>query len=959
MANQSLSLKIKGLYTDPNNFSEVPDGALSIADNIDITKDSVAESRRGQTFYSAALSAPPDRFFNYRSAIIAHYGSKLAYDSNNSGSFVEYAGSYEQPEAGYRMRAVENNRNLYFNTSLGVYKLDSLTATPIEAGAPRGLDGTAAPAGGSGWLSTACQLAYRVLWGYRDRNNNLILGAPSQRIIAVYNGGGGSTNIELNLTIPAGVTDGYIYQVYRSPKSASDTEVPNDELRLVYEANPTSAQIAAKALTFTDVTPESLEGAFLYTSPSQEGIANANETPPFCKDIAVFKGHTFYANTRSKQRATVTLVGVNVDSTTFGYYSSNATATDTSNVLTGITSTTNIRLGMRVTHSNFPGGTVVTEIISGTSVRVSASATSSGTVATEFQDRLTIGPLNLWCGSVENIAINQFKVDVSGSSAANIASTALSIVRVTNRSTTNTTIYAYYLSGYLDLPGQILFEERGVGGSVSALTSTAGGSFNPTLPERRSATAVSVANPTVITSAGHGLTTGDQVTIYSSNSTPSVNGTYTVTVLSSSTFTIPVAVTVAGTTAFFNNTTEFIGTDNEERPNRVMFSKLQQPESVPLFSFVDVGSRNAPIRRAVALRDSVFLFKDDGIFRITGEDVNSFRVSLFDNTATLKAPESAVPFNNQVFLLSDQGVAAVSDNGVQVLSRPIESTLLQLSSSGYANFETATFAVAYESSRQYILFTVSEESDTYATQAFVYNSFTNSWTRWVMPRSAGFINQRDNKLYSGHPVNNRIYKERKEFTLEDYADESYTVTVTAASGSTVTLASVAGVAVGSTFRQGILEAQVTAIDGLDVTLSDGTDWVAGSAEVFTPIPVRLAFVPLDASNPGVVKQFRELTFTFRSAAFASASLSYTTNFTSFPSSSHISPIGTGPWGGFPWGAVAWGGGLGGQQAIRTFIPLQCQRAHWITVSIGIEQAFNSFSFTGLSLIYNKVGERFR
>ena len=56
-----------------------------------------------------------------------------------------------------------------------------------------------------------------------------------------------------------------------------------------------------------------------------------------------------------------------------------------------------------------------------------------------------------------------------------------------------------------------------------------------------------LANPTVITTERHHLTTGDSVTITGSNSTPAINATYTVTVLSATTFSVPVNVTTAGT----------------------------------------------------------------------------------------------------------------------------------------------------------------------------------------------------------------------------------------------------------------------------------------------------------------------------------------------------------------------------------------------------------------------------
>ena len=60
---------------------------------------------------------------------------------------------------------------------------------------------------------------------------------------------------------------------------------------------------------------------------------------------------------------------------------------------------------------------------------------------------------------------------------------------------------------------------------------------------------VSVANPTVITSVGHGLNTGDSIYISGVTGGTSINGTYTVTKLTNDTFTITVNVTTAPTAA--------------------------------------------------------------------------------------------------------------------------------------------------------------------------------------------------------------------------------------------------------------------------------------------------------------------------------------------------------------------------------------------------------------------------
>lgn len=81
---------------------------------------------------------------------------------------------------------------------------------------------------------------------------------------------------------------------------------------------------------------------------------------------------------------------------------------------------------------------------------------------------------------------------------------------------------------------------------------------------RQTATAItasSLANPTVITAAGHGITDQDTVVITGdTTATPAINGTYTATVLTDDTFTIPVNVTVAGTDGTVTADTDYSAT---------------------------------------------------------------------------------------------------------------------------------------------------------------------------------------------------------------------------------------------------------------------------------------------------------------------------------------------------------------------------------------------------------------
>jgi hypothetical protein len=885
---QSLNLKIKGLFLNPNDLSEVPPGALVVADNIVIDKESIAESRRGHKTYGNVLPTSTgeiNKLFNYKNSLVCHYNNKLAYDSDNSGTWVDYSGTYSAPDAGFKIRSVEANRNFFLTTSGGVFKLDSITATPKISGAVKALDGYGSITGTVGFMSTNTQVSYRVVWGYQDVNHNLILGAPSQRII-VSNSSGGTRDVSLTFTIPSNITTDWFYQIYRSGESTSSTDEPNDEMQLVIEDNPTAGQISALSITVIDSTPNSLKGAILYTSPSQEGIANANEAPPFCKDLEVFKDHIFYANVKSKHRMYLNLVSV--DSPTFGYYVDSSTGTASgSPILSTIADITKIRVGMRIVGTGIPSGTTVLNIRTSTSLTMSANATATASVSVEFQDRVTIAGVDYFGGSTQIIADRQFQVYSASTPAENIADTALDLIEVINKS--STTIYAYYISGFTDLPGKILLEEKGLGGNTFYATSTYGRSFSPILP-------------------------------------------------------------LSGST---------IDSDNEEKINRIFISKTKQPEAVPLYSYIDIGSADDAIKRIVSSRDTLFVFKKEGIYRITGEDYNTFRVTLLDNTTSIVAPETAVAFNSQVMIFSDQGVAAISDSGVQILSRPIESTLLQLSSEQYTNFEKISFAIGYESSRQYILFTGTDKSDTFATQAFVYNSFTNSWTRWVLSRTCGLISKRDNKMYTGHPTNDFIYQERKNFNLTDFADEEYPVTIVSASTLYVTVASITNIKVGMSLKQVNSTVVVQAINGLILTVDKDVNWVAGDAAIYTPISTKLQYVPCDIDNPGILKHFKEITMLFKDAAFNKVDVGFNTNFSGNDELVTVVSQAVGAFGSFPFGKLPFGGGIGGQQAIRTFIPLEKQRGHWLNVSVYGSQAFTSFSLAGISLIYDPMSERFK
>lgn len=840
---ETLTVKIKGRYTHPNTLSEVPTGALSEARNVVIDEESIAAPRRGLDRESYAFSATSthraNKVFEYEDAKVVHYSTaSLAYD--NGSSYSTYSGSYTPPDSSTPVRSAQSNENFYFTTDAGVYKLDSKTGTPQLSGAPKGLTLEAAAAGaGSGFLSTGNNVAYRLVWGYTDANNNLILGAPSERVVVAYSGATGSSDdVDVTVTIPDTVTTSFIYQLYRSSQVATGT-TPSDEMYLVYEDSPTSGEITAGTLTITDETPDSLVGATLYTSPSQETIANANEVPPFAKDVAVFKDHMWFANTKNKHRLYLTLLSAD-----------------------------------------------------GTSTSPSTSL--------KYDDVVTINGVAYTGKSATTVGSNQFKVFSAGTVAQNIEDTAKELCKVINQSASNTgddAIYAYYVSAENDTPGQILLESRNVGGSQFTVT------FTPQ---------VSGASP------------WDPRLPTSGSTVASANDTY---------------------------------------KNGLSFSKLQQPEAVPLPNQFRVGSADDDILRILPLRDSLFVLTEGGVYRVTGEDAGSFRVDLFDNTAKMIGPETAVVLNNAIYFLSDQGVVQCTETGISVVSRPIEIDFIELIGEARSAVIAYGFAVGYETERKYILGVPSSSSDTESNLYHVYNTFTNTWTKWDgFNAKCGFVDPTNDKLYIGDAGSNYLLEERKSFSDTDYGDFNVSVTLSSVDNDALTLVSTQAdsIAKGDVIYQSdSVWAIVSAVDSVTgiCTMEFNGGLVDGAATVYSAIDCQLKFVPLHGGDPSELKHFREAAFLFKQNFSVDCTFSFESDFSADKESLTVTGNAYGNWGFFTWGEIPWGG-IRNRKPFRRVIPRNKQRCTQLIAEFEHRIGFSAFKLNGMATQYEKVSERF-
>lgn len=803
-----------------------------------------------------------------------------------------------------------------------------------------------------------------------------------------------TATVILTITIPQDITTDYFVQIYRSdlaiatgPSVLSDV-IPNDELKLVYEAFPTAAELAAHIMVVEDITPDAFRGANLYTNPvTGEGILQANDLPPFALDINRFKNVIFYANTKTRHRMSLNLLGVSKMITDYdnGIIPTitiiNGSGTQTYRFIEGVaevqTITTNAggtlvntanpasywllnsanntdlyyvwyqigsstdpmisgRVGIEVValagdtaieiaektrdaislvlfdfsatsltnvvtvYNNDVGYTDVAKdgtsgfafsvITQGQGEKVSqeidtfttvadvagslagkyftintafnlqqnyvwfkvngvgidpapankvgilvnlTTNDSASTVATKIADvlnatnnydttavgnTLTItnhafGPANDATVATSGFSLTitqQGALDVLLSTLASasraVDETARSLVHVINLNLTEV-VYAYYLSGSQDVPGKILLEGRSLNVSkfyVLGNNSDTGVSFSPDISPTIFINGISAANPTVITtSTPHGLINKDQIVITKSNSTPSIDGLWEITYISPTTFSIPISVTNAGTDGSLINAVSAQFSQDEEKRNRIYYSKFLQPEAVPLVNTIDVGATDKAILRIFPLRDTLFVLKEDGLFRISGE-VAPFPLSLFDTSCILLAPDSVSVSNNVIYAWTQQGISAITESGViPSVTRPIDTDILRIASSDFTNFKTATWGLGYESDNSYTVFTTKNTNDTVATIAYRYSNLTSSWTTFDKTDTCGIVNFADDKEYFGCGDRNFIEQERKNFTRLDYADREINSTIDPNNylGNVIKLSSVSDLTLGDVLVQ--------------------------------------------------------------------------------------------------------------------------------------------------------------
>lgn len=811
----------RGLWNSPSSLVAAPPGSAQVADEVVVDQPGEYTTRHG--FERLPAGIPGDwevtAWTTYQGAIIAHAVNNTLY-RYVSGTWTAFPGTYLPPTPGAaadgspllgRVSFFETQQTLYFTTAAGVYRLESVTGTPQLAGVVQALPGIPSVYAAGQALSVNSATAYRYVWGRRGANGRVMLGAPSDRATitnrteaitfapsAMVRAVSGDVNVTVaagvasalvvgqtvtltsndttnfpsgakvitsrgttsfhyneafgspataaspagmsftsaatgiavahSVAIPSGLDDSYFLQVYRADEVPLNT-VPSDEMYIVHERAFSEMPAGATSYNFVDNTPDSLKGDSLYTNlNSGNGIGTSHYRPPKAAVSVVFQNRAFYANVEMPERISFSLISVDENSG-----------------------------GLRV----------------GQGLRFTSHAGSKeeyiGDTAESFPDK--------------------FMVFTNGSPTQNVANTAKSLVNAIN-----SRAGGFLRANYADtgnLIGTIVIESRDVAeGAISVEGIGNSNAFVPAIPATfdvdfmvRAGGTVTVGTMTPVS-----LSPGQKIRLISVDPTGASQfpvGEKTV-VSSNNQFAFsymeagPDASLIQPNAAVFGTIAPDVQTDDEAAPGGWMVSDEFNPDSVPALIPEISGDRYKRILRMLPLGNSLFLLKEDGLFRITGTDPTNYIVDHVDSTVRFVAARAAFTIGTRAYALTTQGLMSWTESTrPEPASVPIESTLRQIIATAPNAVEDYAFALNHDSRRRAYLWLPSANSDVRATQVYVYNTLTDAWTRWNKPAVNALVNPADDLLYIAFPDEDGSgtapapAKERYTGTNTDYQDEDF------------------------------------------------------------------------------------------------------------------------------------------------------------------------------------------
>lgn len=920
---QSVNINaFRGLFLSPNSFNGemVPPGGFEVAQNVVIKSDGIISKRRGFSLLTAS-AVTPRSLVEYNSELLLLHNSVLAQLNTSTGALTSISGAVTLSSS-YTPRTAQLNGNLYITGSSKIYKCESTSLPILNSGIPPGLDLTVTLSDNSGILTPNYVTGYRALFGRKDASGNKVVGAPSE-LTTVSNPYVSATYSSSGTTVTVTKTShGYANLDTVVVANATDDKC-NGSWTITY--------INANSFSYTClVAPTTTTGSLsmgVFKKPTVElTIPSGLSTEHFytlyrCSEVtsavgSVVEDHKqiYEANLSSAQISAGKITFVDTVAELFKgaylYTNPNQEGIASKNyeppIGQDLCAFKNCLFIANIEGKSSKAfnlvSTVAGDFASGNYITVTQSAVTKRYVAT------TTAPTPGATGTINSTNWDYGTVDTNG--------------------------YSYF---YLQSPSGSLGVSASIENSAKSLCK-----------------------------AINRHSTASVYAYYSSGASDAPGGFRLVSKATGLSFTISGVQAAAANNPFLPNLNAVtVTSEDDDKQATIAFSKLQEPEAFPLGNRLPVGAQSSPIQRIIPLQDAIIVLKrDDGVWKITGDSPSNFSVSQIDGTLKCVASDSVVTLNNQVIMLSNQGVASISEQGASVVSRPIENVIQPILGSAYVNIEST--GLAYESERCYYLCTITPSATT-ANVVYVYNLTTNAWTTSDELFYAGQVFFADDKAYL-ISINNEVIKERKSYDKLDYCGRSFAATIHSVPSTTTAQINITTnptisigdcfVKAGSTTINRVLSVDTTTSPYPTVTFANihGLS-AADTGTYYNSITSVVKTVPQFAGDINKWKQWQEFKVTLRNNSCSKLLMRfYNDNGIASDSTTWLSQNSSSQGWGYNWGN-SWGGGhstasestTGSAEQIRTLIPLAQHRGTYLQAQIehssaGEELVIQGFGF---------------
>lgn len=423
-----------------------------------------------------------------------------------------------------------------------------------------------------------------------------------------------------------------------------------------------------------------------------------------------------------------------------------------------------------------------------------------------------------------------------------------------------------------------------------------------------------------------------------------------------------------------------------------MWSQINQPEGVPTANNNPIGDPTAAGQRLIALKDTLFAFKQDGLWAIRDDGSTAGpSVTLVDPTIRLVAPETAVAIDNMIFALCDQGPVLITETGgvANIAHTQVERELFKLMAYvGFSTLGNLAFGVAYLPEHTYILALPESPNATSCTKQYVYNIQSRAWTSWNIPGGvlSGVVHPDTGQLYFGRP-DGTLAIERKNRDLTDFQDPGFTIASPTAT-QTKTLIFAGDLRTGATaIVPGDLVQQFQATNALQqrvlaVAYASGANLTTVTLDaapryawnqivpltIVKAIPSVIRFLPIYAERPLTDKAWGDCYLSFRYCDLDFVSVGWATEKYLISSSANpvqervnnadgsAAPIALDKWGAAPWGSVPWG-----RQArdvvLKATMPTDLHYSAQLTLTLSMPSALSRFELSAVDVKINAETDR--